>query len=151
MQHLTISEATDEERYITAGMIATSEPWITLGTTLDSCLKFCLDREYLVLVARSGSEICGAMVIHPRGLASSPYLKSIVVGSNFRSMGIGRELLGYAEEYFRTTSKHFFMCVSSFNPRARSLYENLGYKKVGEFVDYILEGQSEILLHKRIR
>ena len=151
MQHLNISEATEEELYITAAMISSSEPWITLGTTLDTCLKFCLDQEYKVFVARFGSEICGAMVIHPRGLASSPYLKSIVVGSNFRSMGIGRELLRFAEEYFRKTSMHFFMCVSSFNPMARALYEKLGYTKVGEFADYILDGQSEILLHKRIR
>jgi ribosomal protein S18 acetylase RimI-like enzyme len=151
MQQIIISEASDEERYIAASMIASSEPWITLGTTLDTCLKFCLDREYLVFAARFGSEVCGVMVIHPRGLASSPYLKSIVVGSNFRSMGIGKALLGYAEEYFRKTSKHFFMCVSSFNPRARALYERLGYAKVGEFEDYILDGESEILLHKRIR
>jgi ribosomal protein S18 acetylase RimI-like enzyme len=151
MQQIIISEASDEERDLTARMIASSEPWITLGTTLEICLKFCHDKEYLVFVAHSGSEVCGAMVIHPRGLASSPYLKSIVVDSKFRSMGVGKALLVYAEEYFRKTSKYFFMCVSSFNPRARALYERLGYTKVGEFADYILDGESEILLHKRLR
>jgi ribosomal protein S18 acetylase RimI-like enzyme len=131
-------------------MISSSEPWIRLGTTMESCLKFCHDSEYMVFAARNENEMCGAMVIHPRGLASSPYLKSIVVDSRFRSMGVGKALLGYAEGFFREKSKHFFMCVSSFNPRARALYERLGYSKVGEFADYILEGESEILLHKRI-
>jgi ribosomal protein S18 acetylase RimI-like enzyme len=91
------------------------------------------------------------MIIHPRGLASSPYLKSIVVDEGYRDRGIGRELLKQGEDYFRAVSKHFFLCVSSFNTRARALYEKLGYKKVGEFSDYIIEGQSEILLYKRLR
>jgi ribosomal-protein-alanine N-acetyltransferase len=151
MQQINISEATDEERDLTAKMIASSEPWITLGTTLETSLKVCRDREYLVFAARMGNDMCGAMVIHPRGLASSPYLKSIVVDSRFRSMGVGKTLLNFAEVYFRERSRHFFMCVSSFNPRARALYERLGYSKVGEFNDYILDGESEILLHKRIR
>jgi ribosomal-protein-alanine N-acetyltransferase len=151
MQNIIISEASEEERDWTARLIASSEPWITLGTTLEICLKFCNDKEYMVFIAHSGSDPCGAMVIHPRGLASSPYLKSIVVDGKFRSLGVGRTLLGFAEDYFRERSKHFFMCVSSFNPRARDLYERLGYSKVGEFEDYILEGESEILLHKRLK
>jgi [ribosomal protein S18]-alanine N-acetyltransferase len=151
MENIIISEAVGAERDWTARMIASSEPWITLGTTLETCLKFCHDPEYKVFVARIGNDPCGSMVVHPRGLASSPYLKSIVVDSRFRSRGIGRKLLGFAEDYFRNTSKHFFMCVSSFNPRARDLYERLGYTMVGEFHDYILEGESEILLHKRLK
>lgn len=151
MENITIAEAVEAERDWAAGMIASSEPWITLGTSLETCLKFCHDTEYKVFIAHWGIERCGAMVIHPRGLASSPYLKSIVVDTRFRSRGIGRKLLGFAENLFRQSSKHFFMCVSSFNPRARSLYERLGYTKVGEFHDYILEGESEILLHKRLK
>ncbi len=151
MQNIKITEATEQEREWAAGLIASSEPWITLGTTLESSLRFCHDREYNVFIAHDGEEPCGAMVIHPRGLASSPYLKSIVVESKYRSHGVGSALLSFAEEHYIKTGKHFFMCVSSFNPRARALYEKLGYHKVGEFRDYILEGKSEILLHKRLR
>jgi ribosomal protein S18 acetylase RimI-like enzyme len=151
MSGLKISEASAEERNWTAKLIASSEPWITLGTTLENCLKFCNDKEYKVFIGRKGDDLCGAMVIHPRGLASQPYLKSIVVESRFRSQGVGQALLRFAEDYFRKEYRHFFMCVSSFNPRARVLYEKLGYSKVGEFRDYILEGKSEILLHKRLR
>ncbi|MFN8240509.1 MAG: GNAT family N-acetyltransferase [Bacteroidales bacterium] len=148
---LVIKEATDEEKDWTARLIAGSEPWLTLGTSLETCLRFCHDNEYLVFTAHLGSLPCGSMVIHPRGLASSPYLKSIVVASEFRGKKVGSALLDFAENYFRERSKHFFMCVSSFNPRARKLYESLGYKQVGEFPDYIVPGESEILLHKRIR
>ena len=41
-----------------------------------------------------------------------------------------------------------FICVSSFNPGARRLYERLGYQVVGELPDYMVRGHSEILLRK---
>lgn len=151
MKKIIIAPATSEERNWTARLIAGSEPWVTLGITTEASLKFCNDPEYSVFIAHHGDDPCGAMVIHPRGLASSPYLKSIVVDKRFRSIGIGQALLEYAEEQYRKTANHFFMCVSSFNPRARALYERLGYSQVGEFPDYILKGQSEILLHKRLK
>jgi ribosomal protein S18 acetylase RimI-like enzyme len=47
-------------------------------------------------------------------------------------------------------AKHMFLCVSSFNGRARRFYERRGYSQVGEFPDYIVEGASEILMHKRL-
>jgi len=34
---------------------------------------------------------------------------------------------------------------------ARAFYERLGFRAVGEFQDYIIEGASEILMHKRLR
>jgi ribosomal protein S18 acetylase RimI-like enzyme len=43
-----------------------------------------------------------------------------------------------------------FICVSSFNDRARSLYERLGYEVVGELKDFIVRGHSEWLLRKSI-
>jgi ribosomal protein S18 acetylase RimI-like enzyme len=42
------------------------------------------------------------------------------------------------------------MCVSSFNTDAQRLYERLGYQRIGELTDYIVAGQSEILLRKTI-
>jgi ribosomal protein S18 acetylase RimI-like enzyme len=90
---------------------------------------FCKHPEYYVLIAHDGEEPCGAMVIHPRGLASSPYLKSIVVSEPYRDKGAGRTLLKSGEDHFRETSRNFFLCVSSFNARARSLYERLGYRR----------------------
>jgi ribosomal protein S18 acetylase RimI-like enzyme len=43
-----------------------------------------------------------------------------------------------------------FLCVSSFNDGARRLYERLGYIRVGQLPDYIVDGASEILMHKRL-
>ena len=57
----------------------------------------------------------------------------------------------FAEDLFRREARHIFLCVSSFNTRARAFYERLGFCAVGEFQDYIIEGASEILMHKRLR
>jgi RimJ/RimL family protein N-acetyltransferase len=43
-----------------------------------------------------------------------------------------------------------FLCVSSFNERARALYEQLGYETVGELRDYVVRGQSEWLMRKTL-
>ena len=150
MADYQIRPAEDSELDWAARQLAGTDPWIRLGVTLESCMNTCHDPEYLVFIAHSSSSPVGAMIIHPRGLAGSPYLKSIVVDANHRGHGVGRELLSFAESYFRSSSKHFFLCVSSFNNRARKLYENAGYKKVGEFSDYIINGESELLLCKRL-
>jgi hypothetical protein len=43
-----------------------------------------------------------------------------------------------------------FLCVSSFNVRARALYQRLGYALVGELTDFLLPGASELILRKRL-
>lgn len=151
MQQFQIAQATEEERDWAATLLAGSEPWITLGATLEQCRKACRDPEYLVYVARSGGQLCGAIVLHRRGVASSPYIKSITVAEEHRSKGAGTALMDFAEDLFRGEARHIFLCVSSFNTRARALYERRGYHSVGEFKDYVIEGASEILMHKRLR
>ncbi len=151
MEDLAISSATYEERDWTAELLARSEPWITLGVTLDQSRKVCRDPEYLVYVARCRGVLCGAMVLHRRGVASSPYIKSIAVAEDFRGCGIGASLMTFAENLFRADANHVFLCVSSFNRRARTFYERLGYGAVAELKDYVIEGASEILMHKRLR
>ena len=151
MQSIEICRATDEDREWTAELLAGSEPWITLGSTLDRCRASCCNPEYQVYVARSEGTPCGAIVLHPRGLASSPYVKSVAIAEDFRQRGLGTALMDFAEDLFRGESRHIFLCVSSFNTRARAFYERRGYRAVGEFVDYVIEGASEILMHKRLR
>ena len=41
-----------------------------------------------------------------------------------------------------------FLCVSSFNPAARRLYERLGYQLVGTLTDYLVPGHDEYLFRK---
>ena len=131
-------------------MFAASDPWRRLGVTLEKCREMCGDPDYRVFVARARGEKCGVMVLQRRGVAGAPYIKSIAVSEARRSRGIGRLMVQFAEGLFRPESKHLFLCVSSFNRRARAFYERLGYQQVGEFENYIIDGESEVLMHKRL-
>jgi ribosomal protein S18 acetylase RimI-like enzyme len=146
-----ITPATEAEREWVASLLARSEPWITLGATAEDCRSTCQDPEYLLYIAHRDGRPVGAISLQRRGVASSPYVKSIVVDEGDRSQGVGSVLLAFAEDLFREEARHLFLCVSSFNERARSFYERHGYRAVGELEDYIIEGAAEILMHKRLR
>jgi [ribosomal protein S18]-alanine N-acetyltransferase len=150
MEKTDIHLATDQEKDLAAHFLATSEPWITLRITEEQCMKICHDPEYLLFTAYRNDKPAGLIILDPRGVAGSPYVKSIAVSPEFRGQGIGTTLLSFAEDLFRNNAKHLFICVSSFNNRAQKLYERFGFQAVGEFRDYIIEGASEILMHKKL-
>ena len=43
----------------------------------------------------------------------------------------------------------YFLTVDDFNPRAKKLYENLGYQYVGELPDFYKKGIDCYLMMKR--
>ena len=150
MPEIAIGEATSDEREWCAQLMAASEPWITLGRGLDQCRAACARAEVRLFVARDGVQACGFVLLHPRGVAGSPYIASLAVDPRWRGMGVGSQLLEYAESLAAETSRWIFLCVSSFNEAARRLYERRGYRQVGEFEDYVIDGASEILMRKRL-
>jgi len=150
MESTEIRPANDAERDMAASLLANSEPWITLRVTHEQCLKNCHNPDFLLFMAYTGEKPSGIIIIDPKGVAGSPYIKSVAVYPEFRGKGVDAALLSYAEELFRGKSKYMFLCVSSFNHRAQKFYERSGYTVVGELKDYIIEGASEILVHKRL-
>ena len=150
MEKIEIRAATDYERDMAAHLLADSEPWITLRISLDQCRKNCNDPEYQLYIAYTDNKPSGIILIDSRGVAGSPYIKSIAVWPDYRGGGIGSALLSFAEDLFMGKARFIFICVSSFNQRARKLYEKLGYQAAAEFRDYIIDGASEILMQKRL-
>jgi ribosomal-protein-alanine N-acetyltransferase len=150
MDTTIIRPANDRERNMAADLLANSEPWITLRIGPDQCMKNCHDPEYELYISYTGNKPSGIILIDPKGVAGSPYIKSVAVWPDYRGSGIGTWLLSHAEDLFRGKARFIFICVSSFNHRARKLYEKCGYLVAGEFKDYIIDGASEILLHKRL-
>jgi [ribosomal protein S18]-alanine N-acetyltransferase len=150
MKEIDIHAASGPEKDMAAQLLADSEPWITLRITPEKCKKNCHDPEFLLYIAYCGNNPSGIILLDPRGVAGSPYLKSLAIYPEFRGQGVGAALLSYAEDLFRSQARHMFLCVSSFNIRAQKFYKNCGYEVIGEFKDYIIEGESEILMHKLI-
>jgi ribosomal-protein-alanine N-acetyltransferase len=146
---LSIELASCADREWCAQLMSSSEPWITLGRDFAACLASCHRPEIVVLVARRAGARCGLVLLHPTGVAGSPYITSIATTTDVRGQGVGSALLDASEKWF-PGARHMFLCVSSFNPRARQFYERHGYTKVGEFADYLIVGASEILMHKQL-
>ena len=72
---------------------------------------------------------------------SYPYLHIVAVKEEYRSYGIGRQLMKYFEDNASDSpSAKYFLTVDDFNPRAKKLYENLGYQCVGELPDFYKKG-----------
>jgi [ribosomal protein S18]-alanine N-acetyltransferase len=145
-----IQPATNEDRTWAAALMEQSEPWLSLGTTRAQCETACHHPEHLVYIAHIDGHLSGVIIIHPRGLAGSPYIKSICVDRPFRGQGVGRELIAFAENLFKGNEKHIFLCVSDFNQGAQAFYKRLGFTQVGEFKDYVIAGAKELLLHKSL-
>ncbi len=148
---LRIEPATQGDCEWAATLMSQSDPWVTLGRTPDGCRAVCLHQECQVFIARDRNERLGFLILQRRGVVGSPYLATICLREQSRGHGLGTIMLKWVEDYFRPQARHLFLCVSSFNPRARALYAREGFAQVGEFPDYFIEGASEILMHKRLR
>jgi len=146
-----IAAAEGEDGEWAARLMAASDPWITLGRGLDHCRAACGRPECVMFVARAGAERCGFALVNPRGVSGAPYLAALAAAPAWRSRGAGATLLDYCERHAALTSRHFFLCVSSFNTRAQAFYARHGYRQVGQFDDYVIDGASELLLYKRVR
>lgn len=143
--------ATDGEADACARIMSSSEPWITLRRDFAASLDAVRDptREVYVATPADGTEVVGFLILSMRG-AFAGYIQSVGVRDDWRGRGLGTRLVAFAESRIFSETPNAFICVSSFNARARALYERLGYETVGELRDYIVRGHSEWLLRKSI-
>ncbi len=139
--------AGDAEARACARLMASSDPWLTLGRSEPACLRAIQDPTREVFVASRDSELVGFLILCLTG-AFVGYIQTVCVAPAQRSQGLGTELIRFAEERIFRRFPNVFMCVSSFNTRARALYQRLGYEVVGELRDYIVPGHAEWLLRK---
>ncbi len=132
-----------------ARLMAASEPWVTLRRDAAACLALIQHPDREAYVAVEGGAPVGVLVLSLRG-ALTGYLQSVCVAPAARGRGVGTALVRFAEARIFRESPNVLICVSSFNPGARRLYERLGYRFVGELTDYIVRGHSELLYRKTI-
>ena len=76
------------------------------------------------------------------------YLSIIAVKNEYRSKGIGAELLRNFEEIGFESADKVFLLVSDFNLRAQKLYHKIGYQKVGSVPNLYKDGIAEHILVK---
>ena len=143
-----ISVASEFEREWCAQTMAGNDPWLKYGFSSDTCLRILQWPGGSLFVGKIKGPV-GFLLLHPRGFLGCPYIAVIAVVADQRCRGIGAKLLEFAEKHF-SGSRHVYLCVSSFNSRARRFYERYGWAQVGELPDFITDGYSELLMQKRL-
>src|SRR4051812_17959470 len=139
----------DAEARACAEMMATTDPWIFFGRTFEQCLARVNNPVGEVWVARENGIARGFIILLLQG-AFVGYIQVVCVAADARGSGVGSRLVAFAEDRIFRQFPNVFLCVSSINPRARQLYERLGYRLVGELDDYLVRGHSEFLMRKSV-
>lgn len=124
--------------------------YFTREGRLESILAGAVEKGDLWLAVDSHDEVVGAMQVELTGFFGAfPYLALLGVKKRFRGMGVGHTLLRVYEGVARGLGfRKASMLVSHFNPRAKALYQSMGYRKVGYVPDAILPGNHENIMVK---
>ena len=144
-----IAAAAPDDSEWCARLMASTEPWITLGRDVAGCRQALARPGTELFVARDDDLPVGFILLAPYGMAGSPYVASIAVAEAARGRGVGLQLLRFAEERYAGRA-HLFLLVSSFNHRAQQLYRRHGYEFIGELKGYVVPDHSELIFHKRL-
>lgn len=138
---------TQEHEQACVDLMATSDPWLTLGLGPDALLRTVRAPGRERYVAQVEGRFAGFVLLHLEGVFAG-YIQTIAVVPEMRGAGCGAELVAFAEERIFRDYANVFLCVSAFNTGARKFYGRLGYSEVGELTDFLVAGHSEWLLRK---
>ncbi|HUQ80292.1 MAG TPA: GNAT family N-acetyltransferase, partial [Gemmatimonadaceae bacterium] len=122
--------ATDAEARACADIMSSNDPWRRLGRTFDVSYEMMRDPAREVYVALDGDSVAGFLIVIMQGVLTG-YIQTVAVRPEWRGRGLGSAIIEFAEVRIFRDKPNVFICVSSFNPDARRLYERLGYQVVG--------------------
>src|SRR5215472_2988806 len=122
--------ATHDEADRCARMMSSSEPWITLDRDYAKSMDVLQRSDRESYLAERAHQLVGFLILNMSGPLPG-YIQTVCVAPELRSMGIGPELVRFAEQRIFRQSPNVFLCCSSFNPRSCLFYERLGYEKIG--------------------
>lgn len=137
----------EEDAEWCARLMSTSDPWITLNRRYEQCLTSVRRPDREVYLAWENNRRVGFLILCMVG-AFVGYIQTICLAPEARGRGLGTRVIAFAEERILHDSPNVFLCVSSFNERAKKLYLRLGYEVVGTLTNFIVTGHHETLLRK---
>ncbi len=132
--------------------LAAIPPWSVIGwpaermtlglkRQLPSVKRF----EVLVDGAQAGIVVIQDPFLH------GPYLQLLAVLPQFQGRNLGLRLLQWMEdEARRVEARQLWLCVSTFNARARAFYERFGFEAVAVLDTLASEASDELFMRKRL-
>jgi [ribosomal protein S18]-alanine N-acetyltransferase len=133
-------------------ILAAIPPWSVIGWPAER-MATGLQRE-LPSVRRfevlAANELAGVMTIQSPFL-HGPYLQLLAILPVHQGRNLGLRLLQWMEaEARRAESRQLWLCVSSFNARARVFYERFGFVTVSVLEKLASDASDEIFMRKRL-
>jgi ribosomal protein S18 acetylase RimI-like enzyme len=129
--------------------MASLDTWKKLKRDLDLTKKVFENTEKEKYLISIKNQPIGFLVIDMKG-AFRGYIQSIGLVPEFQGKGLGSQIITFAESRIFEESANVFMCVSSFNLKAKALYDRLGFETIGILKDYVVKGHDEYLLRKSL-
>ena len=132
--------------------LAAMPPWSVIGYPADRLIRALKDPQPTIkrFEALAGAELAGIIVIQDPFLYG-PYLKLIALLPRFQGQGSGLRLLQWMEaEARKAEARQLWLCVTTFNTRARAFYERFGFEAVGLLEKLSTDASDELLMRKRL-
>ncbi len=148
---VALADITAQSAANLAPRLAAIDPWARVGYSAENFVGFLTAREpdvarYGILIGR---EPIGVMVVR-RVWLHGPYLQLLGVVPEAQGRGVGDVALRWYEAQGRGTGRNLWLCVSAFNTGARRFYEAHGFSESGLLDSLVFDGQTEILMRKRL-
>ena len=84
--------------------------------------------------------------------AEQPYISLLGVRSDYRAHGVGQRLIQHFIDIYEGEGyERGLIAVNDFNPRARILYEDMGFHKITAYQDAMSESNNVYLLMRKSR
>ncbi len=132
--------------------LAAMPPWSVIGWPADRLARsFARDvpslRRFEIL---AGGELAGIAAIQYPFL-HGPYLRLLAILPAFQGRNLGRRVLEWMESEARADeARQLWLCVSTFNGRARKFYEGFGFEAVTVLEKLASDRSDELLMRKRL-
>ncbi|MBS6397099.1 MAG: GNAT family N-acetyltransferase [Clostridiales bacterium] len=145
---IQIMRATEEADYEQSAVILTvNDPWAKLGRTYEYSYAKVHEMDAELIVAKTEEKVIGCLLLEMHSTLKA-FVRALCVTAEYRSLGVGADLLAFAEHRAFKETANVFLFVS--NERAREFYKNNGYIQVGELKDLNVTGTNEYIMRKTI-
>ncbi len=132
--------------------LAAMPPWSVIGWPAASLIAgFKRERpSFRLFELLAGGELAGAVSIQNPFL-HGPYLQLLAILPGFQGRRLGAAILQWMEREARSEqSRQLWLCVSTFNTRARAFYERFGFEEVAVLEQLASEASDEVFMRKRL-
>lgn len=132
--------------------LAAIPPWSVIGYPAERLVSWLLREQPAMkkFEVLTGAQLAGVIVVQDPFL-HGPYLKLIAILPHFQGQSLGLRLLRWMEsEARRAEARQLWLCVSTFNARARTFYERFGFEAAAILDKLATDASDELLMRKRL-